>query len=132
MKMNLCEIHDNTASVLAKRRENSDFISFMEQMPHRQNWQGKPQITPGKPAYHYSGTTGQCDGPDSVVFGKGKERQSKFVRIEDWSSEPWTAADRQAFDRHCVQQSEMREQHRKALLAAYAERRKLVKEFTGR
>jgi hypothetical protein len=128
----LTSLFENTATTHARAAEDADELAFYDRvtpiLPAPRIGKSIPVV--GQVAYAYSmkpGTAESVDSNTNTVAVHGR-----WHRLNEWSSEPWTAQDRLAFDAEALKRSQLSQDNDKATQRAYAQRRALRKQFTGR
>jgi hypothetical protein len=121
--------YDNTEKVKRDAARNSHAIAFVDRhvAPIAPFVTG--EVIVGKMAYSLNGRKGIVDSidDDSTITVGGY-----FRRREEWKSNPWTEAEKAAYNAHRASESERVQQDTEKALKALQEREKLAKGFLGR
>lgn len=124
-------IPDSTAKIKKESAENSNLLAFIDQfapIPAASIDKPKPKL--GEVAFSVNGGKGVVtllEGKDMAVnMGKHGDR---FVRQEEWSSEPWSKEDVAAWNAACIERSRLARMQEKGILDAWRARKELAKTF---
>lgn len=132
-KISIHTLVDSTASLIIRRAENADFVSFMSAAPALPAAVArKPQPREGKPAYSSNGARGIWGAGDTVTITVKGRAVSIFARRNEWSSEPWTVEEREDFSGAQIERAQAQSEIDRSTRDAWKKRRSLARSFTGR